>query len=235
MTAPAIRVTSLTFRYPDGTKALDDVSLEIAAGERVALLGANGAGKSTLLLCLNGLQDPGTCVEIGGLPVIKKNIQEARRRVGLVFQNPDDQLFCPTLFDDISFGPRNLGLAEDEVLKRVHAALHAVGLAELEEKSSYHLSYGQKKRAALATVLAMEPEVLALDEPTAGLHPRARREMVALLKRQKCALVVATHDIELAKELCPRAIVMARGRKVADGEVAMVLADAKAMDDAELL
>lgn len=235
MTAPAIRVSALTFRYPDGTRALDDVSLEVAPGERVALLGANGAGKSTLLLSLNGLCDPGGRVEIGGTPVGSRNLPEIRRRVGLVFQNPDDQLFCPTLFDDVAFGPRNLGLGEEEVQKRVHEALHRVDLATLEEKPSFHLSYGQKKRAALATVLSMQPEVLALDEPTSALHPRARREMIALLRTLSCALVVATHDLEMARELCPRAVVMARGRIVATGETSVVLADAKAMDEAELL
>ncbi len=234
MTPPAVCIRDLTFRYPDGTMALQNLSLEVPPGARVALLGSNGAGKSTLLLCLNGLNDPAGTIEVEGVPVTRPNLAALRARIGLVFQNPDDQLFCPTLFDDVAFGPRNQGLPEDQVLTRVHDALHAVGLDGLEEKSAFHLSFGQRKRAALATVLSMKPGILALDEPSANLHPRARRELAAVLRAAGGTHLIATHDFDLARDVCDRAVLMWKGRVEAEGTVAEILGDRKRLEDVEL-
>lgn len=220
-----IQVQDLSFAYPDGTRALDDVSFEIAAGERVALAGPNGAGKSTLLLILCGVlhdQADGS-VKVLGLPVEKRNLRQIQQRIGLVFQNPDDQLFCPTIFDDVAFGPRNLGLPHDEVARRADAALAAVGLVGFDRRSPFHLSLGEKKRAAIATVLSMQPDILALDEPTSMLDPRGRREVARLLKGLGGTQIIVTHDLGLIAELCHRVIVLSRGRLVADGPAAGVL------------
>ncbi len=229
MTA-AVAIRSLSFTYPDGTRALDGLDLEVREGERVGLLGANGAGKSTLLLHLNGILASSPQVSILGLPVEKKSLREIRRRVGLVFQNPDDQLFCPTVHDDVAFGPRNLGLGEDEVTERVAEALAVVGLTGTGERSSFHLSVGQKKRVALAAVLAMRCELLVLDEPTSNLDPRGRRELLELLRRLGRTQIVATHDLDFVAQLCDRVVVLARGRVVADGSPAAILADHALLD-----
>ena len=224
MTAPAISVKNLSYRYPDGSQALDGVSLQVGQGERVALLGANGAGKSTLLLHLNGLYESRGEIEILGVPVLRRNLKLVRQRVGLVFQNPDDQLFCPTVFEDVAFGPRNLGLPESRMEEIVTHALARVGLPEAAQRSPLHLSIGEKKRAAMATVLAMDAEILCLDEPTAGLDPRGRRELIDLLKELSQTLLVVTHDLDLARALCPRCAIMARGKVVAEGETSGLLA-----------
>ena len=217
-----VQLKALTFRYPDGTPALDCITLDLARGERVALLGANGAGKSTLLLHLNGiLQSPG--VKVCGLALERRNLKAIRQKVGLVFQNPDDQLFCPTVFDDVAFGPRHMGLGEADVELRVARSLAQVGLTGQRGRSAFHLSVGQKKRAALATVLAMAPELLVLDEPTSNLDPRGRKEVRRLLQELGGTQLIATHDFTLVRELCQRAIVLSRGRKVADGGVEEVL------------
>ncbi len=221
----AVAVESLTYSYPDGTRALDGLELAVSAEERVALLGANGAGKSTLLLHLNGILACSPQVKILGLTVEKRNLREIRRRVGLVFQNPDDQLFCPTVYDDVAFGPRNLGLAEAEVRDRVRESLDAVGFGEAGERTSFHLSVGQKKRVALASVLAMGCEVLVLDEPTSALDPRGRRELIALLGRIGRTQLIATHDLDFVAQLCGRAVVMSRGRVVCDETPERVLGD----------
>lgn len=225
MSTPAISIADLTFRYPDGTLALNGLSLEVAAGEKVAVLGPNGAGKSTLLLHLNGIHGGNGSVRVFGEPVARGNLRRIRQRVGLVFQNPDDQLFCPTVFEDVAFGPRNLGLTEEVVAGRVRESLAAVGLEGLEGKSAFHLSVGQKKRAALATVLALDAEVLVLDEPTAGLDPRGRRETLALLRELGRTQIVATHDLPFVSELCDRAVVMYEGRAVAIGAAREILSD----------
>lgn len=235
MSAPAVRMRGLTYRYPDGTPALDGVSLELAPGQALGLVGANGAGKSTLLLHLNGILRPASgTVEIMGQAVEPRNFAEIRRRVGLVFQNPDDQLFSPTLADDVAFGPRNLGLPEDEVVRRVADSLAAVGLAGLEARSAYHLSFGQKRRAAIATVLAMGPDVLALDEPTSNLDPRSKRRIIELLGSFPHARLVVTHDLDLVRQLCPEVAVMAHGQIIARGPSAALLADPDLLDRAEL-
>jgi cobalt transport protein ATP-binding subunit len=220
-----IDVQNLVFRYPDGTPALDGVTLHIAPGEKVALVGPNGAGKSTLILHLNGiLQGQGT-VRVAGCDVIDKNFGRVRAAVGLVFQDPDDQLFSPTVFDDVAFGPIYQGLSRAEVQARVTKALEAVHMRDYAERVSHHLSVGQKKRIAIATVLSMDPEILVLDEPSAGLDPRARRSLINLLRELPQTMLIATHDLHMVAELLARTIVMDQGRVVADGPTGDILSD----------
>jgi len=227
MTAPAIRVSGLHYAYPGGHEALGGIDLEIAAGERVALLGPNGAGKTTLMLHLNGvLTAPQGSVEIGGTMLSRNTLRDIRRRVGLVFQDPDDQLFMPTLAQDVAFGPANFGIRGAELEARVARALEVVSMTELAGRSPAHMSGGQRRRAALATVLACEPEVLVLDEPSANLDPVARRELAETLSGLDATMVIVTHDLPYAAQLCQRAIVMDHGVIVADGTTADVLSDA---------
>ncbi len=222
-----IEVENLSFAYPDGHQALRGVSLRIAPGEKVALLGPNGAGKSTLILHLNGILRPQAgVVRASGLEVGEKTLGRVRAAVGLVFQNPDDQLFSPTVFDDVAFGPIYQGLKPDEVRARVDEALSAVGMLAYKERVSHHLSAGEKKRIAIATVLAMQPEILVLDEPTSGLDPRGRRTLISLLRELPQTMLVATHDIRMVLELFPRVVIMDGGQVVADGPTAELLADA---------
>jgi cobalt/nickel transport system ATP-binding protein len=224
-----IAVRGLSYRYPDGHDALLDVSFTLAPGERVALIGPNGAGKSTLLLHLNGLlpdRPPSMpAVTVDGLPVAEANLREIRRRVGLLFQDPDDQLFCPTVWEDVAFGPRQLGLREPELSRLVTESLAQVGLAGFEERLPHHLSRGEKRRACLAGLLACDARVLVLDEPTSDLDPRGRRELMALLSRLPVAQLIATHDLEFVVEICPRTIVLDGGRIVADGPTRRLLDD----------
>jgi len=227
--APVIDIDRLSYTYPDGTAALREFSLRVETDERVALVGANGAGKSTLLLHLNGLFTS-SAVRIDGMEVTSANLKEVRRKVGLVFQNPDDQLFCPTVGEDVAFGPLNMGLEADEVKRRVTEALARVGLRGSEARSAHHLSIGQKKRAALAAVLAMRPEVLVLDEPTSNLDPRGRRELRELLLEIGGTQLIATHDFEFALPLCGRAVMLNGGRCVADGPADEVLGDKTLLD-----
>jgi len=222
---PAIEVSDLYYAYPDGTPALRGVNLVVEEGESVGIVGPNGAGKSTLLLHLNGILSGRGEVKIFGLPVARENLREIRRRVGLVFQDPDDQLFSPTVFDDVAFGPLNMGLSREEVAEAVNRALREVGLAGLERKSAFHLSFGQKKRAAIATVLSMNPDLLVLDEPSSNLDPRARRELSELLQGMRITKIVVTHDLPFVFENCERVVVMDQGRVVADGEVFSILSD----------
>jgi len=221
-----IVVTAVEFTYPDGQVALRGVDLSVDPGERVALLGPNGAGKTTLALHLNGILTPSSgSISVGGLPVNETNLPEIRRRVGLVFQDSNDQLFMPSVWEDVAFGPANLGLTGEELGERVRAALTAVDGSEFAARPPHHLSGGEKRRAALATVLAMEPEVLVFDEPSAGLDPSGRRELISTLQVQPITQIVITHDLPLALELCPRAIIMRDGGVVADGSTASLLAD----------
>lgn len=222
---PTLAVTNLSFAYPDGHQALHGVSLAIGAGEKVALVGPNGAGKSTLMLHLNGLLAGDGALAVAGLPIAKENLPLIRSKVGMVFQNPDDQLFSPTVFDDVAFGPLHMGYPEDEVRRRVANALAQVGMDDFEARLSHHLSIGQKKRVAIATVLSMDPEILVLDEPSAGLDPRARRSLINLLRELPLTMLISTHDMLLVQELFPRMIVMDEGRVVADGETAVLLQD----------
>lgn len=226
---PAIEIHDLRYRYHDGTPALRGVSLHVAAGECVGLLGPNGSGKSTLLLHLNGILPekpgaPGT-VRIHGQPITADNLAEVRRQVGLLFQDPDDQLFCPTVAEDVAFGPQQLGLSPAEIRARVDRALAQVGLAAHAERATHHLSQGEKRRACLAGVLACEPSILALDEPTSDLDPRGRREFKALLRTIAATKLIATHDLELVVELCPRVVILDQGRVVADGATIELLND----------
>ena len=217
----AIEITNLQYRYHDGTVALAGVSLRVAPGECVGLLGPNGSGKSTLLLHLNGIlpEKPGEggAVKILGETVGKQNLEKIRRQVGLVFQDPDDQLFCPLAGEDVAFGPQQLGLSEAEIAERVRSALERVGLAGFGRRATHHLSHGEKRRLCLAGVLACDPEILALDEPTSDLDPRGRREFKALLRQIPATKLMATHDLELVVEMCSRVVVLDRGCVVADG------------------
>lgn len=221
--APTLSVKNLHYTYPDGHTALQDVSFQIEAGEKVALVGPNGAGKSTLMLHLNGLLLGEGEVLVANLPVVKENLPVIRSQVGVVFQNPDDQLFSPTVFEDVAFGPLHMGFAEAEVRQRVATSLAQVGMADYASRLSHHLSIGQKKRVAIATVLAMQPDILVLDEPSAGLDPRGRRQLINLLRELPVTMLVSTHDMLLVHELFPRLIMMDEGRVVADGATAVIL------------
>ncbi len=219
-----IEVHGLEFSYPDGRKALRGVDLSVAPGEKVGLVGPNGAGKSTLLLHLTGILRGMTGeVRVCGQPVDDQHLAYVRRAVGLVFQDPDDQLFSPTVFEDVAFGPMYMGLSAEEVEQRVRRALEAVGMADAAERVPHHLSGGEKKRVAIATVLAMDPEILVLDEPTAGLDPRARRELISLLRDLPQTMLVSTHDLWMVQELFARSVVIDAGRIVADGPTQAIL------------
>ncbi|MGE0495026.1 MAG: energy-coupling factor ABC transporter ATP-binding protein [Vulcanimicrobiota bacterium] len=220
-----LRATDLSFAYPDGQRALDQVSFALASGEKAVLLGPNGAGKSTLLLHLNGIHHGQGRLEIGQVEVARHNLDQIRARVGLVFQNPDDQLFCPTVAEDVAYGPRYQGLTGAELEARVKAALEQVDLLEAADRFPQNLSGGEKKRAALATVLSMRPDLLVLDEPTAGLDARARRSVIEVLKALATTMLVATHDLELAREMFERGLILDGGKLVYDGPLEAALAD----------
>jgi len=221
-----VRIEDLSFYYPDGRQALTGVSLTIRKGESVALIGPNGAGKSTLLLHFNGILHSNGQVKIFSRPVDEKNLREIRSRVGLVFQNPDDQLFSATVFDDVAFGPINLGYPESEVREAVTGALAKVGMTGYEQRLPHHLSIGEKKRIAIATVLSMGPEVIVIDEPTSSLDPGGKWLLIQLLRELSVTKIIATHDLELVRALCERVVVLDGGRIVADGAAGRVLADA---------
>ena len=212
-----LKIRDLRFSYPDGHPALRGVSLHLCAGDKVALVGPNGAGKSTLMLHLNGILEGQGEIDLGGLRLSRENLPVIRSMVGLVFQNPDDQLFSPTVFEDVAFGPLHMGLPEADVRARVSSALEAVRMSAYKDRLSHHLSVGEKKRIAIATVLSMNPNILVLDEPSAGLDPRARRSLINLLRELRITMLVSTHDMKLVQELFPRTIVMDDGRIVADG------------------
>jgi cobalt transport protein ATP-binding subunit len=223
---PLLSVENLSFHYHDGFTALQGVSLAIDSGEKVALVGPNGAGKSTLMLHLNGLLgDEQSPVSVNGLSMTRENLPRIRARVGLVFQNPDDQLFSPTVFDDVAFGSLYMGYAEEEVRRRVALALEQVGMQDFEKRLSHHLSVGQKKRVAMATVLSMDPDILVLDEPTSGLDPRGRRSIINLLQSLPLTMLVSSHDMRLIRDLFPRMIILDEGQVVADGATKELLAD----------
>ncbi len=225
MTQPVVEIRDLWFTYPDGLQALKGVDLVIRPGEKVAVTGPNGAGKSTLFLHLNGILRGDGYVRIQGMPVSEENLGRIRGLVGLVFQDPDDQLFSPTVFEDVAFGPLHMGLPEDEVRRRVGWALKQVGMDGQEGRMPHHLSLGQRKRVAIATVLSMDPAILVLDEPTSGLDPRTRRGLVGLLQELRRTLLIATHDMRLVRDVCERTVIMDEGRVVADGPTADILAD----------
>jgi cobalt/nickel transport system ATP-binding protein len=230
MTAPALVVHDLAFAYPDGHEALRGVDLTVTAGERVAILGPNGAGKTTLVLALNGINGASRgSVTVGGMLVDRRNLAEIRRRVGIVFQDPDDQLFMPTVRDDVAFGPANLGLRGAELERRTIEALDAVGMTHAADRSPHHLSFGERRRVALATVLAMRPDILVLDEPSSNLDPVARRELAEIVLGLDVTILLVTHDLPYALQLCERAVVLDQGRVVVDGATRDVLADRETM------
>ncbi|HEX5993900.1 MAG TPA: ATP-binding cassette domain-containing protein [Jiangellales bacterium] len=226
---PSLEVRGLAYAYPDGHQALYGVDLTVERGERVALLGPNGAGKTTLILHLNGILHGGVgTVKVAGLdvrPGDRHTLRELRRRVGIVFQDPDDQLFMPTVRDDVAFGPANLGLRGSELDARVLEALEAVGMAAVADRPPHHLSFGQRRRVAVATVLAMRPEILVLDEPTSNLDPASRRELADILRSLDVTVLLVTHDLPYALELCERSVVLSDGSIVADGSTSDVLSD----------
>jgi cobalt/nickel transport system ATP-binding protein len=226
-----VEVNDLHFSYPDGHAALRGVSLKLCPGDKVALVGPNGAGKSTLMLHLNGILDGRGAIDVGGVRLSRDNLPVIRAMVGLVFQNPDDQLFSPTVFEDVAFGPLHMGLPEEEVIDRVNKALEAVRMSEYRDRLSHHLSVGEKKRIAIATVLSMNPKILILDEPSAGLDPRARRTLINLLRELPITMLVSTHDMRLVEELFPRMIVMDHGQIVADGKTVDILDDEKLLNE----
>ena len=221
----AIEIKHLSYEYPDGSPALEDVGLIISQGEKAALIGPNGAGKSTLLLHLNGILSGNGSIRIQGVEVEKNNLALVRTMVGLVFQSPDDQLFSPTVYQDVAYGPIYQGLTPEEVQTRVAQALNSVGMSSCADRVSYHLSQGEKKRIAVATVLSMEPDILALDEPTAGLDPRSRRELIQLLRSLPQTMLIATHDLAMAESLTKRTVILDNGRIAADGDTYQLLSD----------
>ena len=224
-TNKVIQIQHLSYRYPDGTPALRDIRLEVYQHESIAILGPNGAGKSTLLYHLNGTLIGEGEVIILGIPVEKNNLKEIRRRVGLVFQSPEDQLFCPTVFDDVAFGPLNMGLGEEDVRRRVTKALETMGLKGFEGRSAHHLSEGEKKRVALATVLSMDSEILVLDEPTDNLDPTGSRLLIERIRSIPQTKIIVTHHLSVAVDLCERAVLLDEGKKIEDLSLRDLLRD----------
>lgn len=219
------------FRYPDGTEALRGIRFRITHGESVGLVGANGAGKSTLLQHMNGCLLPTRgCVTIGDIVLTAKTRKEIRRKVGVVFQNPDDQLFMPTVLDDVAFGPLNLGLDEARVRERVERSLAMVNGLDLRDKPPHHLSAGQKTSVAIAAVMAMEPDILAMDEPASTLDPRSRRQLITWLKGFAHSKIIASHDLDLILDVCGRCIVIGEGKVVADGPSEEILSDGELLE-----
>ena len=221
-----VEAQDLHFTYPDGTEVLRGISFRITHGESVAIVGANGAGKSTLLLHLNGyLTSTKGDLRIGDSPLTKENLKQVRRAVGLVFQDPDDQLFMPTVFDDVAFGPLNMGLPEGEVQTRVRAALQTVGAWHLHNRPPYRLSAGEKRAVAIATVLSMSPDILVMDEPSSNLDPRSRRGLIDILKGFTHSKIIATHDLDMVMDLCRRTLVIREGKIIADGPTEEIMLD----------
>lgn len=226
----AVLLNQVEFSYPDGHQALKSIDLSIQQCEKVALVGPNGAGKSTLMLQLNGVYRGEGEIRIMDIPLEDKTLPLIRGRIGLVFQNPDDQLFSPTVFEDVAFGPLHMGLPEDQIHERVSRALDQVGMSNYKDRLSYHLSLGEKKRISIATVLSMEPDILVFDEPTSGLDPRARRSLIELLQEIELTMLVSTHDMRLVQEIFPRMVIMDQGEIVADGPTDRLLADQALLD-----
>jgi len=222
-----IEIDNLVYTYPDGQQALKGVNLRVWEGEKVAIIGPNGAGKTTLLLHLNGILNGDGMVRVMGMEVRGRHLGAIRAKVGMVFQDPDDQLFSPTVFEDVAFGPLHSGLPEEEVRRRVRRALAQVGMEGFENRMPHHLSLGERKRIAIATVLSMDPAILVLDEPSSELDPRSRRSLIQLLERLPQTMLVASHDMRLVRDLCPRTVIMDEGRIVADGPTGRLLADAE--------
>jgi len=227
---PVLLIEGLEYTYADGTVALRGIDLRIARGEKVGLVGANGSGKSTVLMCISGLFVGKGIVCVEGVELARSRAKEIRGRVGLVFQSPDDQLFMPTLEDDLAFGPVNLGLGSEEVEARVDETASQMGLREMLDRPPHHLSMGQRRNAAIASVLAMRPGLLLMDEPSSNLDPRSRRRLIEILIGLEATLLIASHDLDLVGRVCARVAVIDEGRIVADDEAAGILGDAKLME-----
>ena len=229
MNMPSLEIKELAFAYPDGNQALYGVNLSIQKGERVALLGPNGAGKTTLVMHMNGIHPTSHgSIHVAGQLVDSKNkksIKQIRSKVGIVFQDPDDQLFMPTVGEDVAFGPYNMGLRDAELSKVVDEALELVGMSEFKDRPPHHLSFGQRRRVAVATVLAMKPEILILDEPSSNLDPASRRELADILRSLDITIVMVTHDLPYAFELCERSVILSGGIIVADNDTKIILKD----------
>ncbi len=230
-----VDVQDLQFQYSDGTKALNGISFKITHGESVAIVGANGAGKSTLLLHLNGYLIPvDGSVNIGEIPITKKTLSTIRKTVGMVFQDPDDQLFMPTVFDDVAFGPLNMGIPLDKIEATVMDALSTVGASRLKSRQPFKLSGGEKRSVAIASVLSMSPDILIMDEPTSNLDPKARRQLIDLLKTFQHTKIIATHDLDMVLDLCERTIIIHEGKIKADDRTEKVFKDKALLDDSHL-
>jgi len=225
----------LFYSYPDGHRAVNGISFCIHHGESVGIIGANGAGKSTLLMLLNGILTPfqGDVI-IGEVKLNKSTLNMIRQRLGMVFQDPDDQLFMTTVYDDVAFGPRNLKIDEPQVERRVLSALEQVGIAHLKDRAPFHLSAGEKRAAAIATVLSMSPDILFLDEPTSSLDPKSRRRLMNILKGFEHTKIITSHDLDMVLELCSRVIVLKNGQVIADGPAKDILTNKKMMEEAGL-
>ncbi|MFW6140071.1 MAG: energy-coupling factor ABC transporter ATP-binding protein [Acidobacteriota bacterium] len=221
----AVQVAGLNFSYPDKTNALENINFSLKEGESLGLIGPNGAGKSTLLLHLNGVLKQDGAVRILGEPIKKQNIKTIRKKVGMVFQDPNDQLFMPTVFDDVAFGPLNLGMERDRIQEKVKTTLKKLGLNGYEEKNPYHLSLGERKKVSLATVLVLEPQILVLDEPTANLDPGSKKSFISTLKNIQKTKIIASHDMDSIFDLCSRIILMNKGKIVAQGKADHILGD----------
>ncbi|MBL7130136.1 MAG: ABC transporter ATP-binding protein [Candidatus Omnitrophica bacterium] len=225
MKKPIIQIRGLNFSYPDNTKALKDINLDIYEGESIGVIGPNGAGKSTLLLHLNGILNGSGSVRVFDLEMNQKNLMQIRKNVGLVFQDPDNQLFMPTVFDDVAFGPINLDFSKEEVIKAVDQALEKVNMQSFSNRISHHLSFGEKKKISIATVLSMEPKILVLDEPTSNLDPKSRRDLIELLHTFSLTKIIASHDLKMIQDLCQRIVILDSGSMVAIGDTESILKD----------
>lgn len=229
-----IAMQDWTVAYPDGTIAVDHLNLKIQPGEHLAIIGANGAGKSSLILSMVGVIPGSGQIHVDGVELNKKNLTEIRKKVGVVFQNPDDQLFLPTIYDDVAFGPRNLGMDEESVRYRVEDRMKLLHISHLRNKSALKLSGGEKRMAAMATVLAMKPDVMVFDEPTAFLDPKSRRNLIRVLQKLPHTMLIATHDLTFAAEVCPRCILLKEGKLFADGQAEDLLYNKELMEAADV-
>jgi cobalt/nickel transport system ATP-binding protein len=226
-----IELQDIRYTYPDGTNALDGISFRVFHGESVGIIGANGAGKSTLLFQINGILMPTQgSVRIGGAVLSKRTAKEIRRRIGFVFQNPDDQIFMPTVFEDVAFGPLHLGWELEEVEQAAIRALETVNCLHLRDRPPHKLSEGQKRCVSIAAIISMDPDILVMDEPSSNLDPRSRRQLIQLLKTFRHSKIVATHDLDMVMELCPRTIILSAGRVVADGPTCKLLSDEEILE-----
>ena len=230
----AVKTENLSYSYPDGTPALQEISFTVSEGEKLAVIGPNGSGKSTLITLLNGIRKGTGKLEILGLPLIRSNLPQIKQWVGIVFQNPDDQLFCPTIFEDVAFGPLNQGFSAVEVRQKVDDALQSVGLEGYQKRSSFHLSFGERKLASLATVVAMDPRIIALDEPTSNLDLSHRRKIIRWLQNNPHTIILTTHDLDMALDTCQRVLILNKGRIVADDRSEVLLSNQKILEDNDL-